>query len=154
MSTITDLTKAQSSGAVPVSNGSSPSAEGSFQTLLASDAAAAQAGGVSAQETAGKATAQTFYATQIIGQDESAEDETASDAVAAFRRFAKAAQDGPAALMRAQYLESKNLTEEDVAAMPLEDRKKLEEEIAEYIKQKLEEETGIAAQDVSGPTIA
>jgi hypothetical protein len=101
-----------------------------------------------------EASPRSLYMSQRIGQDSSDEESLTSDAVEAFRRFAKAAQDGPAALMREQYLASKGLTEDDVAAMPLEERKKLEEEIAEFIKNKMEEETGIVGQETNISTVA
>ena len=45
-----------------------------------------------------------------------------------------------------QFLASKGLTEEDVAAMSPEDRQKLMEEIKETIRKKIEEKSGIGAQ--------
>lgn len=94
-------------------------------------------------------------AAQIAGQDTGPSPAAqAADAKAAFRRLAKAAQDGPAALLRAQYLESKGLTEDDVAAMTPEERKKIEEEIKEFIKKSMEEETGISVDETSVSTVA
>lgn len=90
-------------------------------------------------------TAQSLFAVQRIGQQE----ETAtdgSDAVSKFREFMKLASEGPGALLRAQFLSSKGLTEDDVANMSPEDRKKLEAEIKEFIENKIAEDTGIPNQ--------
>jgi hypothetical protein len=156
MTTITDQNKVQSSTGVIYTGNQTEVGEANrsaFQDLLAAGAASIQPAQTVAQDDSDEATPHTFYATQTIGQDDD-EKSSASDAVETFRRFAKAAKDGPAAMMRAQYLEKNNLTEEDLAAMPLAERKKIEDEIAEYIKQQIEEETGVASQSGGTSVVA
>lgn len=98
-------------------------------------------------------SAQTLHAVQVIGQKDE-EDSTKSDAVAAFREYMDLAHKGPGALMRAQYLASKGLTEDDVAAMSKADRDKLEKEIEDFIKKKFEEDTGIAVGETGVSSVA
>lgn len=90
-------------------------------------------------------TAQSLFAVQRIGQQKETATE-GSDAVSKFREFMKQASEGPGALLRAQYLSSKGLTEDDVADMSLEDRAELEAEIKEFIENKMAEEVGISNQ--------
>jgi hypothetical protein len=160
MATVTDLIEAQQSatqGMIKGKQSDHDSAEGvSFQGMLGSVAGPVTMAQSQLQHSRTSEQRETpphsFYATQTLAQDSSDEETVTNDAVAAFRRFAKAAQDGPAALLREQYLASKGLTEDDVAAMPLEERKTLEEEIAAFIKDKMEEETGVPGQQASVST--
>lgn len=66
--------------------------------------------------------------------------ETRTDAELAFGDLANRSL---AEILRAKYLEEKNLTEEDLAKMPAEQREAIEAEIREVIKQAL----GIETQD-------
>lgn len=68
-----------------------------------------------------------------IGDDD--ETKSANDALAA--EWSKWANMTPGEKIRAQYLEAKGLTEEDLAAMPADEREAIEKEIAELIKQQL-----------------
>lgn len=59
----------------------------------------------------------------------------AKDAV--IESFLKWAKMSPVERIRAQYLESHGLTEESLKALPPEEREKIEQEIAEKIKEKI-----------------
>ncbi|MGE4313902.1 MAG: hypothetical protein AB7E85_06495 [Pseudobdellovibrionaceae bacterium] len=61
------------------------------------------------------------------------------DPVGKFKEFMEAAKKGPGEFWRAQFLASKGLSEEDVAAMSQEEREKLEQEIKDFIEAKVEE---------------
>lgn len=65
--------------------------------------------------------------------------------------FLEFARMNPAERIRAAYLKEKGLTEEDLAAMPKEEREKIEEEIRELIEKKVrkglpEDVTGLDIQ--------
>lgn len=89
-------------------------------------------------QAARDAFARTKVDTQLIAQSEKINDDAI---VSKFLDFMESARENPGGFMRAQFLAAKGLTEEDVAAMSPEDREKLEQEIEEFIKRKVEEAT-------------
>ena len=103
------------------------------------------------------ASAKTKVDAQIIAQN--GMEETAaleaqpaitSSAVDDFLKLMEDASNNPGGFMRAQFLASRGLTEEDVAAMGPEERQKLEEEIMNEIKRK----TGAAEPESSSAITA
>lgn len=89
------------------------------------------------------ASAKTKVDTQIIAQngieEKSAVEEKpaiSNGSVESFLKFMDDARNNPGGFMRAAFLASRGLTEEDVAAMGPEERQKLEEEIKNEIKKK------------------
>ena len=52
--------------------------------------------------------------------------------------------------LRAQYLADHDVTEEELEAMPTDERAKMEDAIAEYIKENMAQITGAQSQDVAG----
>lgn len=94
-------------------------------------------------------SAQTRTDAQIIGQEEDA----GEAAKGKFLEFMESLEDGPAGFLRAQILASKGLTEADLATMTPEELRKLEEEIEETIRKKIEEAGGGVASS-AGEAIA
>lgn len=94
-------------------------------------------------------SAQTRTDAQVLGQ----EDDAGEAAKNQFLEFMESLEDGPAGFLRAQILASKGLTEDDLAQMSPEDLRKLEEEIEDIIRKKIEEAGGGVASS-AGEAIA
>lgn len=122
--------KALTSGA----NSSGAVAGGDFQSLLSS--ANDRANAVMGALNATVAEPSTAVNAQVIGQTD---DTTEGDA--AKQEFLDFMAMDPEARMRAQMLGGMGLTEEQLAAMPADERQKIEDRIHEMIVAKVQEET-------------
>ena len=139
---------AASSGAV---------AGGNFQSLLSS--ANDRANAIMGALAATVAEPSTAVNAQVIGQTEETETTVGDTAKEEFLDFM--AMD-PQARMRAQMLGGMGLTEEELAAMPAEERRKIEDRIHEMIEAKVQEDTeekvaesaGTQIQAQSAPVVA
>lgn len=109
-------------------------AGGDFQSLLSS--ANDRANAIMGALNATVAEPSTAVNAQVIGQT----DDT-SDADSAKQEFLDFMAMDPQARMRAQMLGGMGLTEEQLAAMPADERKKIEDRIHEMIEAKVKEDT-------------
>ncbi len=118
---------AASSGAV---------AGGDFQSLLSS--ANDRANAIMGSLNATIAEPSTAVNAQVIGQTDSTSE---SDGDTAKQEFLDFMAMDPEARMRAQMLGGMGLTEEQLAAMPADERQKIEDRIHEMIEAKVQEDT-------------
>ncbi len=110
-------------------------AGGDFQSLLSS--ANDRANAIMGALNATVAEPSTAVNAQVIGQTE----ESSSEGDSAKQEFLDFMAMDPAARMRAQMLGGMGLTEEQLAAMPADERKKIEDRIQEMIEAKIKEDT-------------
>lgn len=108
---------------------------GGFQSLLSS--ANDRANAILGTLNATVAEPSTAVNAQVIGQTETTEiaEPSAKDEFLEFMAM------DPAARMRAQMLGGMGLTEEELAAMPADERRKIEDRIQEMIEAKIQEDT-------------
>lgn len=127
-----------------------------FQSLLDTGTGDQRTDAIIGALAASVATPATAVNAQAIGQSD------ASKGSGAREEFLKFMDMDPQARMRAQMLGGMGLTEEELAAMPPEERKKIEDRIRELIAAKVQEDTeekvaeaaNAAAQAQSAPVAA